>query len=122
MIVTILDFEANKTIITEMVDSTANVEDAVNELLGHSSFYFMTSKDCNVFFQIPLTMENSHINIREKGKGVLFNADFKSLTETIKDVVLVAEALRTDIDAGNIEEDSDVMDYELYNNFSQKYQ
>ena len=34
-----------------------------------------------------------------------FNADFKSLTETIKDVVLVAEALRTDIDAGNIEED-----------------
>lgn len=122
MIVTILDFEAHKTIITEMEDSTTNVEDAVGELLGHTSFHFMTSKDCNVFFKIPLDTENSHINIREKSKGVLFNACFKSLTETIKDVELVAEALRTDIDAGNIEEESEVMDYELYNNFSQKYQ
>ena len=122
MILTILDFDLSKTIIVECSSTINDIDAFVNDFLGHSSFQYMTSDSLKIDFKIPLEDDNSHINIREKGKGVLFNGSFKSLTENISDCFNIAEALRTDIDCGNIEEDDNAIDFELYNNFSQKYQ
>ena len=123
MILTILDFQLQKTTIVEHSNSIEDVEGFVNTFLGHSSFQYMVSDMCKLDLKVKFDNENSHINIREVGKGVTFNSTYKSLYETIGDCWNIAEAIRTDIDAGNIDQEyNDNMDFDLYNNFSQKYQ
>lgn len=120
MILTILDFQNQKTIIQEFTSSMM-VEDFIQNLLGHSNYQFMVSDDLKLFLSFT-DKTVSHINIRKENEGCFFNDTVENLKETIKDAFALAEALRADIDAGHIEEDNDYIDFELYNNFSQKYQ
>lgn len=120
MTLTILDFQNQKTIIQEYTSSMM-VEDYILNLLGHSNYQFMVSEELKLFLTFNDTTV-SHINIRKENEGCSFNDTLENLKETIVDAFEIAEALRTDIDAGHIEEDSDYIDFELYNNFSQKYQ
>jgi hypothetical protein len=120
MTLTILDFQNHKTIIQEYTSSMM-VEDYILNLLGHSNYQFMVSEELKLSLGFIDTTV-SHINIRKGNEGCSFNDTIDNLNDTIKDAFALAEALRTDIDAGHIEEDNVYIDFELYNNFSQKYQ
>lgn len=122
MTLTILDFELSKTIIVECSNAISDMDSYVAELVGHSSYHYITSDTLRLDLKLSNSNEYSHISIRPKGKGCVFNGTFGNLVETIKDCFDIAEAIRLDIDADNISEDCGELDFELYNNFSQKYQ
>ncbi len=122
MILTILDFELSKTIIVECSSTVSDMDSYVTELLGHSSYNYMTSDSLKVDLKLDNSKENSQITLIDKVKGCVFNDTFGNLVETINDCFYIADAIRIDIDSDNISEDCVEMDFELYNNFSQKYQ
>ena len=122
MILTILDLELSKTIIVECSSTVSDMDSYVTELLGHSSYNYMTSDTLKVDLKLDNSKEYSQITLIDKEKGCVFNDDFGNLVETIKDCLDIAEAIRLDIDADNISEDCVEINFELYNNFSQKYQ
>jgi hypothetical protein len=57
----------------------------------------------------------------EENNFIHFNGTEKELIQLIIDTHAMAEAILTDLDAGNFDENQEAMDIEMYREFSEKY-
>ena len=73
-----------------------------------------------IIFETNDTIDQTIVSVTSESGFCYFKGAVKELAEIIAESYNLAEALRADIEAGNIE-DSSEMDYELYENYSKNF-